>query len=122
MSTTTIELDLIQRKLLSLSDPTWIDNAIETMGEDKFWSFRNKVYALLDNLKVGECLMIDPTWNQKNIDFYIQISFYYISESNMCYRFNKNYTAVKRQFDQEEINAIIERLKITRTQNLNNKE
>jgi len=120
MSTTTIELDLIQRKLLSLSDPTWIDNAIETMGEDKFWSFRNKVYALLDNLKVGECLMIDPRWNHKNIDFYIQISFYYISESNMCYCFNRNYTAVKRQFDQEEVTAIIERLKITRTQNLNN--
>lgn len=97
--------------LASYSDPTWIDRSIAKMGEKKFWTFKNKVYDLLDNLKVGESLKIDPMWSESNIDFYVKMSCYYISEANGCYSFNRDYNEVRRQFDNEKITASLELLK-----------
>ena len=106
-------MDFSHHALKSLADDTWINQCIEKMGESKFWNFKNKVYDLLDQLKVGESLKIDPSWNDANIEFYIKIAGYYISESNCCYFFNGSYTAIKRQFDNQKITAFLERTKNT---------
>lgn len=107
-------MNLQQYCLKSLIDPTWINNKIAEMGEEKFWHFKNKVYKLLDDLKVGESMLIDEKWDEKNIEFYVKISCYYISQSNCCYSFTRDYTAVKRQFDNKKINASIDLLKKNR--------
>jgi len=103
-------MDLKKYCLQSLTDPTWIDKTIAEMGELKFWIFAKKVYDLLDTLKVGESMKI-PTVNESNTEFYIKISCYYVSESNCCYQFNRSYTEVKRQFDNDKITASIKLLK-----------
>jgi len=110
-------MDLSIYKLKSLTDPAWIELSIKQMGESKFWSFKNRVYDLLDLLKVGESMKIDPNWNKSNIEFYIKIAEYYISESNVCYRFNSTYTAINRQFDNEKITASLNLLKKNRINN-----
>jgi len=92
-------MDLSQHILKSLSDDTWIKEYTATMGEDKLYSYKNEVYKLLYNLKVGQSISIVKWVKPENFDLFIKIACCFMSETSQCYFFYDNYTTIKHTFD-----------------------
>lgn len=98
----------------SLSDPEWIDQAIEKMGEDSFWQYVDKIYTLFEKLDVGQSLPIEEWCNPINYGLFIKIATCFVSESKCCYQFNPEYTIIKRNFDAREMEKTLALLRLTR--------
>ena len=107
-------IDLSKYRLNSLIDDTWIKHYSELMGEDKLYEYKNKVYQLLLSLKVGQSISVIEWVMPENYDLFIKIVCCFMSETNGCYYFYKNYTQIKRTFDAEEMEKTCQRLRSKR--------
>jgi len=95
-------MNLSEHKLSSLSDDSWILTAIAEMGEDKFWTYKHQVYKLLDELKIGERLLIEK-WVKPSLYYlFIKVTCCYFSETECCYEFNTDYTIITHKFAKYE--------------------
>jgi len=95
-------MNLSHHRLHSLSDPTWIDDAINEMGEEKFWNYKLQVYKALDELKLGERLHIEKWVKPERYYLFIKISCCFFSETECCYEFNTDYTIITHKFERYE--------------------
>lgn len=96
-------IDLSHHRLQSLTDDSWIKQYAKSMGEDKLYEYKNKVYQQLLSLKVGQSISIIEWVKPENYDLFIKIADCFMSETNGCYYFYKNYTIIKHTFDAEEM-------------------
>jgi hypothetical protein len=85
------------------TDPEWIDRYIDSMGEDAFWQYVDKMYKLLDGLEVRQSIAIEQWVKPESYDLFIKIAYCYITTSECCYQFNPEYTIIKRQFNAREM-------------------
>ena len=87
-----------------ITNPEWIDRFTKQLGsEDKFWEFTDKLWKLLDNLKVDAQLPVEKWCKPENTELFIKLATCYIQTSNCCYSFNPEYTIIKRDFDAREM-------------------
>jgi len=96
-------MNLSHNALLSLADPTWINDYITKMGEPAFWQYKHKLYAFLDKLEVGQTISVEAWAKPETVDLFIKIVCCYISESECCYQINPEYTIIKRNFDAQQM-------------------
>ena len=83
---------------------TWIERFTEKLGsEDKFTTYVDNVYKLLDDLKVDESIRVVDWAKPETIELFIKVAICYIQSSKCCYQFNREYTIIKRQFDAQEV-------------------
>ncbi len=83
---------------------SWIERFTEKLGsEDKFTTYIDNVYKLLDNLKVDEQLHVEKWCKPENYELFIKLATCYVSTSQCCYSFNPEYTIIKRDFDAREM-------------------
>lgn len=112
-------MDLSKHVLKSLTDDTWIKEYAASMGEDKLYNYKNEVYKLLFNLKVGQSLSIIKWVKPENFDLFIKIACCFMSETNQCYFFYDNYTTIKHRFDAQQMARTFEFFERKRRENDN---
>ena len=88
--------------LKSLTDPKWMEDAITEMGEEKFRTYYLQIYKTLEDLKIGERLMIEKWVKPERYYLFIKISCCFFSETECCYEFNSDYTIITHKFDKYE--------------------
>jgi hypothetical protein len=97
-------METFEKHLLkSLTDSSWIMEYAAKMGQDNLFRYKNEVYKLLYNLKVGESITISKWVKPENLDLFIKTACCFISESKGCYMFYKNYTIIKHTFDAQQM-------------------
>jgi hypothetical protein len=101
-----------------LTDRSWLDKYIEQMGEKALYQYRNRVYAELDNLKLGQRLFVVQWCKPQNLDLFVKVCHCFISEHE-TYRWENGYLAITHKYTKEELERdkqIFERIKQRRNE------
>lgn len=97
--TSTNEMTLQQYIITDFRDPTWLNNYIAAMGEEAFWNYKRKLYFMLDQLKIGECIEVQTWVKPENLDLFMKISCCFVQESRGNYQFNNKFTIITHKYD-----------------------
>lgn len=93
-------MNLEKHIVKNYNDTSWIDQYVNTMGDDEFYKYKNQVYTLLRKLKTGQSIHIVKWVKPENYDLFVKIACYYLQfeDPGKCYYFYKNYTVIKKTF------------------------
>ena len=99
-------------------DATWLNHYIQSMGEEEFWNYKQKLYIMLSRIEVEKSIEIQKWCKPENIDLFMKIACCFVQESRSCYCFNNEFNKITHQFKREEHEALVNRTATLRIQAL----